>query len=502
MTSLQALKKKWFLDLSVEGSFPPQSRHPGAMVFDHTEGNNVEPVIDGYALMSDYHRRLTEMIEAPDPSVYEVWVSMWHFDDVKLLGVTNPAESAFELTLKAAEAGVKIVFLGSGHLSRKRPHAKFSKELIARGGRGTSDSRMPRLASHHQKFVIYRYPENHWVAVLGSMDISKARWDTPEHLDHNPDRPLDGQGPTHDVSLKVEGPGAVDIALHFAERWNDPKNRSRTNPEITVDLPVNFAFNLPDSKGSCAIQMLRTYPIDPKRSFSWSDRGEFTIWASYLNAIKKAQKYIYIEDQYLYSFGAPPAVERPPGVFRDSDLFFHIGEAIKRGVDVLILVPSRKGNPAAIPQLHQRRMGVRYLREISETAQGAGRFGICYPSIGKFDPVVHAKVMIVDDELALVGSANVCQRSMAHDSEVHLAVVDGEDRFVRELRLALWMEHMELDGPQAIQDPGQGFSGYMQNATEGKGRLRLFDIDKESWVPFHKIIMDRIIDPYKGPTRI
>ena len=112
------------------------------------------------------------------------------------------------------------------------------------------------------------------------------------------------------------------------------------------------------------------------------------------------------------------------------------------------------------------------------------------------------KVMIVDDELALVGSANVCQRSMAHDSEVHLAVVDGEDRFVRELRLALWMEHMELDGPEAIQDPGQGFTGYVQNATEGKGRLRLFDIDKESRVPFHKTIMDRIIDPYKGPPRI
>ena len=149
MTTLQALKEKWFIDLNMEGVFPPQSRHPGAMVFDHTEGNIVEPVIDGYALMSDYHRRLTEMIEAPDPSVYEVWVSMWHFDKVKLLGVTNPAETALELTLKAAEAGVKIVFLGSGHLSRKRPHAKFSKELIARGGRGTSDSRMPRLASHH-----------------------------------------------------------------------------------------------------------------------------------------------------------------------------------------------------------------------------------------------------------------------------------------------------------------------------------------------------------------
>ena len=109
--------------------------------------------------------------------------------------------------------------------------------------------------------------------------------------------------------------------------------------------------------------------------------------------------------------------------------------------------------------------------------------------------------MIVDDELALVGSANVCQRSMAHDTEVHLAVVDAEDRFVRDLRLALWKEHTELESSDSIRDPGEGFDVYMQNATNGMGRLRLFDMDKKSWVPFHKTIMDRLIDPYKGPPR-
>ncbi len=502
MAALQSLKEKWFVDFNEGDVFPPQSRHPDALVLDHTDGNLVEPVIDGEALMSDYHRRLNEMINSPDPTVYEVWVSMWTFDDVKLLGLTNPAESAFELTLKAAEAGVTVYFLGSGHASRGKPLAKFARDLIEKGGHGSADGRISRLASHHQKFIVYRYPENRWVAVLGSMDISNARWDTSEHLEENPDRPWYGQGPTHDVSLKVEGPGAVDIALHFVERWNDSKNRSRTDPEIAEDIPLDFTSVLPRAHGSCSVQVLRTYPIDPERGYSWSEQGEFTIWAAYLNAIKQAQKYVYIEDQYLYSFGVPPAVERTPGVFQESDLFFNLGEAIKRGVDVLILVPSRKLNPGAIPQLHQRRKATRYLRGIAEKTAGAGRFGICYLSIGKFDPVVHAKLMIVDDELALVGSANVCQRSMAHDTEVHLAVVDAEDRFVRDLRLALWTEHMEIKNPDLIRDPCTGFEHYMKNATEGEGRLRLFDMDKKSWVPFHKTIMDRLIDPYKGPPRV
>lgn len=73
---------------------------------------------------------------------------------------------------------------------------------------------------------------------------------------------------------------------------------------------------------------------------------------------------------------------------------------------------------------------------------------------------VHAKLCVVDDVWALVGSANLNVRSWTHDSELAVAVLDetrdprppadpgglgdGARRFARDLRLALLREHLDL----------------------------------------------------------
>jgi phosphatidylserine/phosphatidylglycerophosphate/cardiolipin synthase-like enzyme len=71
---------------------------------------------------------------------------------------------------------------------------------------------------------------------------------------------------------------------------------------------------------------------------------------------------------------------------------------------------------------------------------------------------VHAKVCIVDDVWATIGSDNFNRRSWTHDSELSCAVLDdtrdtreprdpaglgdGARVFARELRLRLWREHL------------------------------------------------------------
>jgi phosphatidylserine/phosphatidylglycerophosphate/cardiolipin synthase-like enzyme len=71
---------------------------------------------------------------------------------------------------------------------------------------------------------------------------------------------------------------------------------------------------------------------------------------------------------------------------------------------------------------------------------------------------VHAKVCVIDDVWATVGSDNLNRRSWTHDSELSCAVIDSEvddripldpgglgDRsrkFARALRLSLWVEHL------------------------------------------------------------
>jgi len=57
---------------------------------------------------------------------------------------------------------------------------------------------------------------------------------------------------------------------------------------------------------------------------------------------------------------------------------------------------------------------------------------------------VHAKVCIVDDTWMTCGSDNLNLRSWTHDSEIACAVVDPEGHLPRDLRTALWAEHLGL----------------------------------------------------------
>jgi len=82
---------------------------------------------------------------------------------------------------------------------------------------------------------------------------------------------------------------------------------------------------------------------------------------------------------------------------------------------------------------------------------------------------VHAKMMIVDDRIAIIGSANINDRSMegSRDSEI-CAVVENQDlidsvmagkpfkvsKFVQDLRLRLWRDFLGLsDHDMSIRDP-------------------------------------------------
>ena len=505
MPTLQELKDKWFLNVNLANFFPPQKRHPGTQVSPYTDNNLVEVLIDGYAIMSDFNDRIDKMITSPaDPTQHEMWITSWRIDPVKLLGLSNPTLDAEKKILNAADNGLKVYYLGSGHFSRDNDAIDFAVKLGNFGSNGASDKRFPVWGCHHQKFQVFHGPSNDWVAVLGSADLSFTRWDTPEHLDINPDRPEEG-GPTHDLAVIVRGPVVHDIALSFAERWNDITNRDRTEKKIDTTISTGFLSTPipPPAGGTHSIQVLRTYPIEANRGYSWSEQGEFTIWAAYLNAIKNAGQYIYVEDQYFYTFGDPPAIEEPAGTLRDSDLVYQLGEALKRGVDVVILVPGRSEDLGAWYQLYQRGKAAHYLKDIADSqAAPVGRFVICSLKVGNKEPVVHSKLMIVDDEFVLIGSANFNQRSMTHDTEIHLGIIDSLHNFAKILRISLWQEHMEITDSNSIDDPAVGVGNFHDNAENELGRLRIFPTDDPGSFPCcHGLIMNHIIDPYKGPER-
>jgi phosphatidylserine/phosphatidylglycerophosphate/cardiolipin synthase-like enzyme len=112
---------------------------------------------------------------------------------------------------------------------------------------------------------------------------------------------------------------------------------------------------------------------------------------------------------------------------------------------------------------------------------------------------VHSKVMIVDDEFTLIGSANLNQRSMTHDSEVAVGILDAGNNFAKELRMRLWSEHLEV----AADDPDGGFGLFKEAVSRpsGKGRVRRVDSGTPAKPKNHAFWIRSVIDPYSGPER-
>ena len=127
--------------------------------------------------------------------------------------------------------------------------------------------------------------------------------------------------------------------------------------------------------------------------------------------------------------------------------------------------------------------------------------------------IVHSKLMIVDDEFVLVGNANISLRSMSLDSEIHLGIVDEKETFVRELRIAIWKEHLQLNEDESnksrpdsiinrIKDPKEGVALFSSDKDPGARRLRPISDDLGKNPPdrsWEKYLMKAFIQPYSGP---
>jgi phosphatidylserine/phosphatidylglycerophosphate/cardiolipin synthase-like enzyme len=95
---------------------------------------------------------------------------------------------------------------------------------------------------------------------------------------------------------------------------------------------------------------------------------------------------------------------------------------------------------------------------------------------------VHAKVVVVDDVWAMIGSDNLNRRSWTHDSELSSAVLDerpderdprdpaghGDNArvFARDLRLRLLREHLDRDQDDMadLVDPVEAFEALQRSA--------------------------------------
>jgi phosphatidylserine/phosphatidylglycerophosphate/cardiolipin synthase-like enzyme len=214
------------------------------------------------------------------------------------------------------------------------------------------------------------------------------------------------------------------------------------------------------------VQVLRTYPAKRPR-YPFAPEGERSVARAYLKAFRRARRLVYLEDQYLWSTQAARALAE--ALERHENL--HVVAVVPR-------YPDRGGKATNAAN----RIGREYATDILRRA-GGNRVAIYDIENEHGTPIyVHAKVCIVDDVMALVGSDNLNRRSWTHDSEISCSVIDampdergpsdpgglgdGARRFARETRLRLWREHLGRPaGDEAdLVDTSAGFARLAQAA--------------------------------------
>jgi len=331
------------------------------------------------------------------------------------------------------------------------------------------DGRHPVGASHHQKVVVI----DDRIAFVGGLDLTRSRWDTPEHACDNALRcDTDGKSyaPFHDVQALVDGAAAAALGELARERWRLATGRRAVELEPPPEddpWPAGVPVDLADVR----IGIARTQPALEGMP------GVFEIRQLYLDAIASARRLLFFENQYFTADGIAAALAAR---LDDAD-----------APEVAIVSPEMQSG-----WLEQATMGVlrarvhQRLKGAAAAAQGQRRYRMYCPYVpGLQDGClnVHSKVFAVDDTLFCVGSANMSNRSMVLDTECNLVIDarDGTDEADRArlgtaiaaMRNRLLGEHLGVP-PQAVAGALERLGSLHAAVAELKGDgRRLIEFD-------------------------
>ncbi len=483
----------WFLG-------PEQRGNPSTDLRPWTTGNRVEALIHGVT----YFARLVEAVSVLQPGDLLAFTD-WRGDADEILvdGDATAPDGGSPVRLNdliggAAERGVHVRGLvWRSHLDQvgmnERENEHVGDRANAAGAEVLLDERVRMGGSHHQKLVVLRAasPDRDSVAFVGGIDLAKSRRDDARHRGDPQPQPIAAvygdRPPWHDVQAEVRGPAVADLEHTFRERWRDPAPLDSRNPyRMLLDLrhgvhiqptkPLPGRLPDPAPAGPHAVQVLRTYAnrhhLNPWRnplgSYPFASRGERSIARAYVKVWRRARRLIYIEDQYLWS--AEVAELLAQALRRSPDL--HLVAVVPRH-------PDQDGRFSLAPNLVGREQALRLCRAVDP--ERVSVFDLENP---EGVPIyVHAKVCVVDDVWATIGSDNLNRRSWSHDSELNIAVLDetrdqrapadpgglgdGARVFARDLRLQLWREHTDGAVPdEQLVDPDGGLAALRRSAED------------------------------------
>lgn len=404
------------------------------------------------------------------------------------------------------------------------------------------------IYTHHQKTVIVDADAGHYkrkiIAFVGGLDLCNGRYDTPKHPIfrtlqtvhkddyHNPTftGPVAGcpREPWHDLHCQIDGPAAYDILTNFEERWlRASKPHGLQKMTKSHDDSLLIIDRIPDIIGitdvSCLnedgpeawhVQVFRSidsnsvkgFPKDPKDATSRNlvcgknVLIDMSIHSAYVKAIRAAQHFIYIENQYFLGSSYNWTNHRDLGANNliPMEIALKIANKIreKERFSAYIVIPMwPEGVPTGAPTqrilLWQHNTMQMMYEEIYKALEEVGLEKKYEPQdylnffcLGnreardredtsdagngttknhsqeltrknrRFMIYVHSKGMIVDDEYVILGSANINQRSLEGTRDTEIAMGAYQPHYtwaskhstprgqVHGYRMSLWAEHI------------------------------------------------------------
>ena len=448
--------------------------------------NKVETLVHG----ATYFGRLLEAIRGLGPGD-RLYFTDWRGDPDQLLS-DDPNSEVGAVLADAARRGVIVKgLLWRSHLDMlgfsAKENRQLGEQLNSAGADVLLDQRVRVGGSHHQKLVVIRHtagPERD-VAFVGGIDLCHSRRDD---VDHHGDRqrqtmaPLYGERPPwHDAQLAVQGPAVGDLEFCFRERWDDRNPLSRDPLGILHDLmrhtdrkasPLPPMPADPAPCGTHAVQVLRTYALR-RGGYPFAPHGERSVARGFRKAIQRARRLIYIEDQFVWSTEVANV--------------FAAALVASTSLHLIVVLP-RYFDQASTLTLRPNQVGREQAVSILKDAAGDRVAIYDIENLAGVPVYVHAKISVIDDVWASVGSDNFNRRSWSHDSEIACAVLDeerdarlpidparlgdGARKFARDLRLQLWREHLgrEDGDDRGMLDPAEAVATFRGRAR-GAGTL-------------------------------
>jgi cardiolipin synthase len=210
------------------------------------------------------------------------------------------------------------------------------------------------------------------IAILGGINISSVY--SGGSFGSSTQVPSDGELPWRDTDLRIEGPVVAELQKLFIGTWDQQKGGT---------LVPRHYFPPIQPMGKEVVRAIGSSPEEPYSQ----------IYATLISALQSAQSEIWLTSAYFVP---------------DPQLLDALKAAVRRGVDVRLVVPSSTDSWLVF------HAGRAYYKELLEA--GVRLYE-------RKDALLHVKAGVIDGVWSTVGSTNLDWRSFLHNHEVNVVVL-------------------------------------------------------------------------------